>query len=317
MAHDRNRETVVAIHCYAGDLHQVQGNLPAYLHHAGSKVVVVSPTDSAVVVEGVDNIHAGLVGYTGQVSLDRQLAQMKALLEAYPDHGFFLLNDADSAVLDPIIPAYLYDEDVVWSNQVFDGVPNREPFPEGWPPVAFQPPYFLSRSMMQRMVAVGESDHPLIKATGSRPFIDFYMVQLTMVGGLPWKRMMDAISWPISINQKQYPNPHIDQRKMYAHGFALAQRAVGLGGSNIVHSVKDGETMEKLVTLRRNYVAGHPNWVPAETEAPWVGGNPENRGRVMNNRHPAAAAGNRIAAERQRRALLVQQQRLTHPGLKA
>jgi hypothetical protein len=138
-----------------------------------------------------------------------------------------------------------------------------------------------------------------------------------MVGGFPWKRMMDAISWPISINQKQYPNPHLDQRKMYAHGFALAQRAVGLGGSNIVHSVKDGETMEKLLTLRRNYVAGNPNWVPAETEAPWVGGNPENRGRVMNNRHPAAAAGNRIAAERQRRALLVQQQRLTHPGLKA
>ena len=313
----RNHETVVAVHCYEGDLHQVQGNLPAYVHHQQSKVVIVSPTDSPVTIEGVDNIHRGLVGYTGQISLDRQLAQMKALLVAYPYHGFFLLNDSDSAVLDPVIPAYLYEEDVVWSNQVFDGVPNREPFPEGWPPVAFQPPYFLSRNMMEKMVAAGESGDPLVRATGSRPFIDFYMVQLTMVGKLPWKRMKDAVSWPISINQQQYPNPHEGQRAMYAHGRALAHNAVGGGGTNIVHSVKDGETMNELLALRRQYVVGNPNWTPKETAAPWVG-SPHTHARAFGNkRHPAAEASNKIAAARQQRAFLVQQQRRSITGLKA
>jgi hypothetical protein len=311
----RNRETVVAIHCYEGDLHQVQGNLPAYLHHRQSKVAIVSPTDSPVTVEGVDNIRAGLVGYTGQISLDRQLAQMKALLAAYPDHGFFLLNDSDSAVLDPVIPAYLYEEDVVWSNQVFDGVPNREPFPEGWPTVAFQPPYFLSRNMLERMVAAGDSGDPLVQATGSRPFIDFYMVQLTMVGKLPWKRMKDAVSWPISINRQQYPNPHEGQLAMYAHGLALVKNSIK-GGTNIVHSVKDGATMSELVSLRRQYVEGNPSWTSKDNDAPWVG-SPHTHRQAVNDRHPAAAAANRIAAERQRRAFLVQQQRRSITGLKA
>lgn len=309
----RNRETVVSIHCYSGDEHMVREHMPAYVHHGQSEVVIISPIDSPVNIEGMTNIHAGKVGYTGQVSLDRQLAQMKALLEAYPEHGFFLLNDSDSAVLDPVIPLYLFEDDVVWSNQVFDGVPDREPFPQGWPTVAFQPPYFLSRQLMEAMVKAGESGDPLVRATGSRPFIDFYMVQLTMVGGLPWKRMKDAISWPISMNQVAHPNAPPAFKAPYAHGLALAQNAIA-GGANTVHSVKDGVTMSALVEQRRQYVAGNPDWRPKDLPAPVVGDPTEHtrkRGRQI------SISEKHIAEARRQRAMLLQRQRYVPPGQKA
>jgi hypothetical protein len=309
----RNWETVVSVHCYDGDRHQVEGNLPAYVHHQGSKVVVISPTNSTVVIPGVDNIHAGHVGYIGQVSLDRQLAQMQALLTSYPDHKFFLLNDADSVVLDPMIPTYLYEEDVVWSNTVVDGVPNREPFPHGWPTLAFQPPYFVSRRTLEKLVEAGLSGNPLVKATGSRPFIDFYMLQLTMVAGLPWKRMKDALSWPISINQQTHPNPSPQQIEMYDHGYRLAVDAVRNEGGTIVHSVKDGETTAELLDLRRQFKEDHPGWTPNDRRAPVVG-NPALR---RNHRHPATQAGANIDAARRQRAILVQQQRARFTGNKA
>ena len=150
-----NEDTLVSVHCYAGDQHQFKDAMEIHTHH-GCPVVVMSPTDSPVNIShpGVTNVQAGLVGYTGQVSLTRQLAQMKALLE-FPQK-FFLLNDADSGIIDPRIPPECYAEDVVWSNQVFDGVENREPFPDGWPSVAFQPPYFLHRTSLEKMVAAGE-----------------------------------------------------------------------------------------------------------------------------------------------------------------
>lgn len=303
----RNNDTLVSVHCYAGDLHQVEGNLPAYLHHK-SRVAVVSPTDSVATIShpDVDNIQAGLVGYTGQVSLDRQLLQMQALLTNYPKHKFFLLNDSDSAVLDPVIPAFLYEEDVVWSNMVMDHIPGREPFPDGWPTVAFQPPYFMSRRLLEKMVEAGLSGHPLVKATGSRPFIDFYMVQLTMVAGLPWKPMKDAVSWPISINRVAHPNPDAGTRAVYDHGFQLASNAVRNEGVSIVHSTKDGETTATLVELRRQFKEGHPDWSAKDREIPIVG---ERVAPILNGRHPAATAAAKIDSDRRQRAALLGQQR--------
>src|ERR1035437_5005933 len=134
-----NEDTRVAVCCYEGDGHQVIEALEFFLHHE-CPLTVLAPEDSKVDVNypGVTNVFAGKRAYLGQDSLDRQVLHLKALLQFPENH--FLIHDADSVLLDPKIPDYLYAEpDVVWSNQVNDAIPEHQSsFPEGWPHVAFQ-----------------------------------------------------------------------------------------------------------------------------------------------------------------------------------
>lgn len=240
-----NEDTRVAVCCYAGDSPQVVENLDVYLHHE-CPITILSPDDSRVAIthDTITNRYGGKRAYIGQDSLDRQAEHLRLLLEFPENH--FLIHDSDSVCLDPEIPAYLYAEpDIVWSNQVDDPVPEHQPFfPHGWPHVAFQPPYFLSRKTIEAMLAV--NGHPFTKASPCMPFIDFYMLQLTMVAGLPWKRMTTGLSCPIAVGND--PNhPGQVPKEEWSSGFRLAMRKVRNEGVNILHSVKTHQAVLELM----------------------------------------------------------------------
>ena len=245
-----NPDTRIAICCYEGDAHQMR--LPLYTHHE-CPLTILSPTDSRAEFPGVDCQFGGLRAYIGQPSLDRQVEHLKILL-SYPEN-YFIIHDSDSVCLDPKLPDYLYAEpDIVWSNQVFDNIPeHQEHFPSDWPHVAFQPPYFLSRKTIEAMLAV--TDHPFCKASPCMPFIDFFMVQLTMVAGLKWKRFPDCMSFGICADPLKPFDAH--RAQMYSRNTVMALNAVRNNGVQIVHSVKDPKIAEDLYVARRQYLGDH------------------------------------------------------------
>lgn len=268
-----NEDTVVSVHCYQGDAHMVEEAIAvgAHVHHQ-RPVLILSPIDSPVIINDprVECAQAGLRAYVGPTSLERQLAHMKLLLQR--PENFFLMHDADSVSLDPVIPHYLYaNPDIVWSNLVINDQPEHQPyFPSDWPRVAFQPPYFLSRKTMQAMVDVA-GVHPFTSPSPMMPFIDFYMVQLTMCAGLQWQRMRDALSFPISVN-KLGPTPTPDQRSRYVQGFRLALNAVKREGANVLHSIKDGDAIKLMIEARAEYLQTHPEHIPQVVPPPHIGG---------------------------------------------
>lgn len=259
-----NPNTRVIVCCYAGDQHQIF--VPAYTHH-GCPVTVLSPEDSPANVPGVENRHGGLRAHVGKVSLDRQIAHLRIMLE-YPEE-FFFIHDSDSVCLDPVIPSYLYAEpNIVWANQVNDEIPEHEPFfPAGWPHIALQPPYFLSRTTIERMLAV--VDDPLCAASPCMPFIDFYMVQLTMTAGLQWLRFLDGLSFPIAIDPRQTPD--LRQRRAFEHGHRLAKNAVLNEGACILHAIKDPSVVAEFIGFRAQWRAKNPTTPPHFNPAPTIG----------------------------------------------
>lgn len=286
-----NEDTRVTIHCYEGDAHQML--MPAYLHHK-CPITIVSPEDSQVTVDqvyhgsgdhNIDTLFAGKRGYIGQESLDRQLLQMKGLLK-YPEK-FFLMHDSDSVLLDPKIPDYLYaDPDKVWANMVIDAIPeHQDTFPEGWPHIALQPPYFISRKTMEAMVAVGEDER--CKATHMMPFIDYYMVQLTVVAGLTPERFRGCLSCPVAADPRKAATLAAIHKETYAQGYKIAMNAVLNEGASILHSVKDPDAVEAFLVARANFLAGNKD-EPERTfrrPMPRVGGGrrrqpPPNSGRA-------------------------------------
>jgi hypothetical protein len=225
-----NPDTRVAVCCYAGDAHQVIGNLDLYLHHQ-CPLVILSPEDSKVEIPNVENRSGGAAGHIGGHTLERERRHLEILL-SFPEK-YFMIHDADSVCLDPEFPAYLYAEpDLVWSNQVNDAIPQHQAtFPAGWPHVAFQPPYFLSRKTIEAMLAVADQ---IVISHDMMPFIDYYMVQLTMTAGLPWRRFESCACC--------HPS--------------LAMRLASTDGINIFHGIKDPKDTHALLAAHRKYLAG-------------------------------------------------------------
>lgn len=264
-----NPDTRVIICCYGGDMHQLY--MPGYLQH-GCPVTIMSPENNKAIMEmpGVDCAFAGEQAYIGQASLDRQLAHMKLML-TYPEN-FFLCHDSDSIMLDAKIPQYLYENPgIVWSNQVDDGIPEHQPvFPPDWDHIALQPPYFLSRQVIEKMVAAGESGSELVKASTVMPFIDYYMVQLTYVAGLPYKRFADCVSCPITADPRKEPTLDQGTRDMYANQLKIVESAIN-SGAMILHSVKNPDVARQFLERRAAFLSGHPNPEPTFMPAPTVG----------------------------------------------
>lgn len=221
-----NDNTLVSVHCYAGDMRQVTMLLPHYRHH-GCPVVIVSPTDSPVNVSGVECRQSGLVGYIGQVSLDRQREHLK-LLAAYPQE-WFLAHDSDSVCISPELPRYLYENpEIVWSNEVHDWRTHPTPYPK----IAMQPPYFFHRSTLLRMLEVPRDKalaHPIT------PFIDYYMLQLTEEAGIKHKSFPDGCSWGTSD----------------AHGANVMVDSVQNRGKIFLHSIKTNHVLSQCVSNYR------------------------------------------------------------------
>lgn len=212
-----------------------------YQHH-GYPIVIASPVDSPISgMGGHICITAGKRAYIGQDSWDREYLQLKSLLQFPQD--WFLLNDSDSFVLTPELPAYLFEDDnVVWSNEVDDfrkpgqswqGLP---PWPldyhQGYPLIAMQPPYFLSRKALQKIVDTCEG----LQACPICPFIDWWWVPACYKAGVKHKRFLTGASC----------------ETVTPMGLAVMTQQIVERGATFIHSVKSGHVMNQL---RKSYAS--------------------------------------------------------------
>lgn len=195
-----NANTLIAVSAYAGDLGQVETNLPAYLHH-GCPVVVLSPEDASIQRVSCAKVvcrSIGLKGWIGPQTLERQRYFLQTLLSEF-GNLWFLFHDADSICLTPRIPAYLYErQDVFWSNEVLD----TNPGPSALPKLAFQPPYFFSRFVLEQLLEGAK--HPADSYTCPTPHgplpvptecIDHYMLQLVYGARIKHRNFINGASF--------------------------------------------------------------------------------------------------------------------------
>lgn len=228
-----NPKTLVSVHGYAGDQIQIEHAMPYFLHH-DCPVVVLSPKDSPIVrVDAAPTVicrQEGMRAYIGEPSLERQLLQMKALLD-YP-FEYFLMNDSDSVCVSPKIPEYIYREpEILWSNEVSDMMHNRL-LSYRLPRLAFQPPYFISRRNIERILAVAKK----VRTDRTTPFIDWAMMAWAIAAKIPHKGFLPVASCPTRAYQ-----PGID------HMSALIRQH----GAVMLHSIKDKPVLDHMVNQYR------------------------------------------------------------------
>jgi hypothetical protein len=233
-----NEGVRVVVHSYAGDVHQVRNALRQYQHHE-APVVVLSPEDAPVEIEGTECRSAGLRAYTGRTSLERQKAHLELLLE-YPE-DWFLLHDSDSVCLEPKLPEYLYEPDTVFYNaaptmrylmSLGDGAEEK------WGdivPNAFQPPLFMSRQTLEKLLAVADRTMPLLPEWAQ--LIDWHFAVMTQAAGLRSQAFPDGISRPI----------------WAVYEIARVYASVRTRGIIFLHSVKTKEALDIFVTARAEY----------------------------------------------------------------
>lgn len=229
-----NANTLVTVHGYAGDAHQVRNALPLYEHHNCS-VVIFSPNDSRIEKMGKHICRfEGKRAYIGWDSLERQRLQLHALLD-YP-FEWFLLNDSDSVCLSPQIPDYVYTEpEVLWSNEVSDMMHARAPgYP--WPRLALQPPYFMSRRVIKRLLSVADRKNIF---DGQTPFIDWVMMAWAVASGCPHNNYRDGASYPTTNSPE---------------GLAVMRRVVSTQGKIFVHSIKEKRVLNWLVSDHASFL---------------------------------------------------------------
>lgn len=227
---DVNPDTLVVVHCYAGDQAQVEAFLPWYQHH-GCPVLILSPEDAPVNIgaSGVICLSAGLSGWKGWQTLDRQIAHME-IIATFPQH-FLLLNDADSMCLTPEIPSYLYEraEGTVSCNEAMW----QEP---GAPLV---PPYFYTQDALARMLAVKDEALKMGTTRGAvawsdpyndEPAIDAFYVELVRVSGLQLTPFPDGVH----------------RGTVHPHDTLLMIEAVLERGARFVHSIKRLDTLQMV-----------------------------------------------------------------------
>lgn len=231
-----NENTLVAVAGYAGDAHQIAAFLPVYEHHK-CPIVVLSPTDSPITSMGPHICRsAGQRAYIGIESLRRQVLHFEILL-SYP-WGHCLFNDSDSACMSPEIPRYVYESDVLWSNEVSDMMHERKPSYK-LPRLAFQPPYFMSRKIMTQMWRSAKT-HPVTDL--QTPYIDWVMMFIAHSGRIPHAGYRNGASAPTN---------------NYDPGRRMMNELVRDHGVIFVHSIKTKEVMDELVAGRKQFAAAH------------------------------------------------------------
>ena len=228
-----NADTRVAVCCYAGDQNQVIAMRDIYLHHE-CPVVVLSPEDAKAEVPGLENRFGGERCYIGEKAIARMREHMKILLTFPENH--FLIHDADSFCLTPELPKYLYSApNLLWTNIKIDDSPQQQAFyPEGFPHIAFHPPWFMSRHTIEGLLAVADD----VTVNPNMLFIDYWLIQLAIKAGIKWHCFPNAISFPT-----------------YDPFFAgAAWDAVRYRGTTFVHSVKTREVCMQLMTAHSLYI---------------------------------------------------------------
>lgn len=206
-----NKKTITSVFGYAGDVQQVIDFMPFYKHHE-LPIIFLSPSNAKIENLGPYTYRfAGEKAYIGQSSWDRQHLYFKILLEY--EFDWYLLNDSDSLVLEPQLPNYLFeDKSIVYGNVVeslirpncrhFDsatflltGISRYIIIPENYhdgPPfIAIQPPYFLSRYALEKIVEISAN----LVACPITPHIDWWFPFVCGLAGLTYKTFPNGRSW--------------------------------------------------------------------------------------------------------------------------
>lgn len=248
-----NASTRIGVCCYEGDANQVREALPLYLHH-GCPVTVASPEDSPVVIDhaNVSNRFAGTrtgsvveiqvpgepgprVVTTGRQANMRVASQWGRILECRED--WFFLNDSDSFSLAANFPPVLYTEpNTIWCGVA--AVPDEHYWnaPPGLPHFALQPPFFVGRAALTRMVAAA----PAIQ--DPFPWIDHFILHMAWKAGVAFKALPD------------YYGADLDRVPgALAEAVAAVRR-----GATFIHSSKFAATRDPLIRAREEYLRGRP-----------------------------------------------------------
>jgi hypothetical protein len=230
-------DTVVAVCCYLGDAALVERAMPVHLAHE-CPVVILSPSDSPVAIPGARCHLAGKRAYIGAESWTRQHEHLKILL-SYPQK-YFLIHDADSLCLSAKIPDRLYAnaEDTLWSNEVTEPRPHASPYPK----IAAQPPYFLTRESIQRMLLAS----PRVPVHPITPYIDFAMLAWACEAGLKHR----------AFTELEHPNDYVfravgDDPVMSA--WQQLDYRIRYMGTTMVHPIKTDWQLELCVGARKFY----------------------------------------------------------------
>ena len=230
-----NPETLVAVCAYHGDQHQVIHALGQYLHHE-TPVVVFSPEDAPADVRypGIEQVRIGRAGYIGEVSLARQRAHLE-YLRARPEN-FFLLHDSDSLCLSRQISPRLYGESeyTIWSNEITEPRPHKSPYPK----LAFQPPYFLSRTVVEKMLEASHKVgvHPIT------PYIDWWMNAVSAEAELAHKSFTALEHFSQSDTPCDTSDP-----------WEILRYRISYMGTAFVHPIKTVEQLNLCIDARKFY----------------------------------------------------------------
>lgn len=264
-----NEDTRIAVSCYAGDQQQVEQALSLYLHHE-CPITILSPLDAPAHIEyldRVDNQHAGKRGQLGPDAWDRHLSFLKILL-TYPENHF-LIHESDSVCLDPKIPDYLYAQpDIVWSNNGKSTEDHWPGFPPGSAMMSFQPPWFLSRRTIERMVAAA----PRVPYHPNLEWVDLYIMRLTEEAGLLWRGFEKCYLGPMSgcldEHGEAFDPGHHEPGRGRARGMPLDEGTkvtydLGLkkgieyaeNGACMMHSVKNGIAAHALADAYQKFLS--------------------------------------------------------------
>jgi hypothetical protein len=244
-----NEDTLVVVHCYQGDQHQVQMLLPNFTHH-GCPVLLLSPEDSPVsmVHPQVEYASAGLRGWKGPQTVHRQVAHWKLAL-ARPQSWFFL-NDSDSLCLTPDLPGYLYsDSSKLWCNVLCHEDVHLETDQPN-----LNPPYFMHRRVLEQFVAKADevSDNipqdAFLEPHDWGQAIDGFYTMMANELQIPYGDFPDGITtWPRGIM-----------------GMVDGARY----GARILHGVKTRTHLRLVQAAYDGWRTGDPSLVPVSIISP-------------------------------------------------
>ena len=234
---------LVAISGYSGDQHQIENNWDCIAHHK-APVLILSPIDAPITkLHDAKCFSVGKKGWIGPHTLQRHVRFLRKLMEEQAD--FYLFHDADSICLSPELPKYLFNTpDVHWSNEVFD----TNPSPSLLPKLAFQPPYFFSKGVLQSLIrsaATPAQSFTVLTAQGSMPLptecIDHFEMQIVYSAGLRHSTFPDGASF----------------ETMSEHGLNTMSEHVRALGKIFIHQVKTKPVLDRLTADRSIYLRSH------------------------------------------------------------
>lgn len=233
-----NEGTIIAVNGWEGDRPLIEDLMWMHEQHE-CPIVVLSPNDSRITsMRGHICAWAGEREWAGFKSLRRQIEYYRIML-TFP-WNYCLFHDGDSVCLSPEIPRYLYENDVLWSNEISDMMHKR---PDSYflPRIALQPPWFMSRKIMERLLRELDTSMPYNEQT---PVIDWMLMAVCDTTGIPHRCFRNGFSLPTHPGAGEHRQRALD--------------LVGKQGAEFAHTVKSFNDLVTFIEARANFLGTHP-----------------------------------------------------------